>query len=116
MVTPASLYILRSFLKASIETLVRQAFTLACCSCCAACCSAVISPRPRRPPPPPPPRAPPGAGITHSVPFHDPFLAPGGSSAGIAPRSPRPPAPPAPPPPAPRPPPPSGPATVGIPA
>ena len=62
MVTPASLYILRSFLKGSIETLVRQAFTLAACSCCAACCSALASPRPRPPPPPPPPRAPPGAG------------------------------------------------------
>ena len=57
MVTPASLYILRSFLNGSIDTLVRHAFTLAACSCCAACaacCSGVISPRPapRRPPPP----------------------------------------------------------------
>src|SRR5215203_5635386 len=51
MVTPASLYILRSFLKGSIETLVRHAFTLAACACCAACCSADASPRPRPAPP-----------------------------------------------------------------
>src|SRR4029450_8055958 len=93
MVTPASLYIFRSFLKGSIETLVRHAFSLAACSCC----SGVVSPRPR--PPPPPPRAappPPGAGITHSCPFHAPRLAPGGNSAGMAPRSPPRPPPPGP--------------------
>ena len=71
MVTPASLYIFRSFLKVSIETLVRQAFSFAACSCCAANCSGVASPRPRPPPPPPAgPPPPPGAGITHSWPFH----------------------------------------------
>src|SRR5687768_8294823 len=116
MVTPASLYILRSFLNGSIDTDVRQAFSLLACSCCAACCSGVASPRPRPPPPaarPPPP--PPGAGITHSVPFQDPRVAAGGNSVGTAPRSPPRPRPPAsagprPPPPPPRP------AAVGAPA
>src|SRR5688572_26394316 len=105
MVTPASLYILRSFLNGSIETLVRHAFILAACSSCAARCSGVCSPRPRPPPPRPRPAAggasPRGAAL-HGSPFQDLVKVGGGADgSGAAPR--RPPPSPRPPPPPPRP-------------
>src|SRR3954464_10877358 len=116
MVTPASLYILRSALNLSIDTEVRHAFSFSAASRCAACCSGEASPRPR-PPPAPPPRAPgratprgpppraaggssPRGAAFHGCPAHDELNCGGGASAAAAPRrSPRAPPPPGPPPP-----------------
>src|SRR4051794_37597449 len=102
MVTPASLYILRSCLNLSMETDVRQAFIFSACSRCAACCSGEASPRPRPPPPPaPPPRAAAGASprgaALHGWPFQD-ELNWGGAASGLGAAPRRPPPAPAPPP------------------
>src|SRR4051812_14839918 len=112
MVTPASLYILRSALNLSIDTDVRHAFSFSAASRCAACCSGEASPRPRppavpsprpRPPPAPPPRAAAGASprgaALQGCPAHDALNCGGGAAAAPAPRRPpRAPPPPAPPP------------------
>src|SRR3982750_1288972 len=93
MVTPASLYILRSALNLSIDTDVRHAFSFSAASRCAACCSGVASPRPR-PAPAPPPRAAGGASprgaALQGCPAHDALNCGGGASAGAAPRGPPP--------------------------
>src|SRR3954447_27043284 len=101
MVTPASLYILRSALNLSIDTDVRHAFSFSAASRCAACCSGEASPRPR-PPPAPPPRAAGGASprgaALQGCPAHDALNCGGGASAAAAPRRPpRAPPPPGPP-------------------
>src|SRR3954467_2231511 len=102
MVTPASLYILRSALNLSIDTDVRHALSFSAPSRCAACCSGVASPRPR-PAPAPPPRAAGGASprgaALHGCPAHDALNCGGAASVAAAPRGPpRAPPPPAPPP------------------
>src|SRR6185503_19662870 len=94
MLTPASLYILRSCANLSIDTLVRQSRMVLARSSAAACCSGVSAPRPR--PPPPPPRAAGGASprgaALHGWPFHDELNWGGGASGfGAAPRRPAPP-------------------------
>src|SRR3954471_18265892 len=111
MVTPASLYILRSALNLSIDTDVRHAFSFSAASRCAACCSGEASPRPR-PPPAPPPRAAGGASprgaALQGCPAQDALNCGGGASAPAAPRPPpRAPPPPPPPRPPPAPPPPA---------
>src|SRR3954471_2459475 len=104
MVTPASLYILRSALNLSIDTDVRHAFSFSAASPCAACCSGEASPRPRPPPVlSPRPRAAGGASprgaALQGCPAHDALNCGGAASAAAAPRRPpRAPPPPAPPP------------------
>src|SRR5262245_2783149 len=102
MLTPASLYILRSCANLSIDTLVRHSRMVLARSSAAACCSGVNAPRPRPPVPGPPPRtaggASPRGAALHGCPFHEELNCGGGASGfGAPPRRPAPP-PPGPPP------------------